>query len=275
MADSVFGFFAEELKRLRSISGMTQEQLAEATTYSASLVAAIETCRRIPSDDFAIRADKALGSDGILARLQPVVEATAVLPWFRSRVEVEKAAVEIREYESYQIPGLLQTEDYSRAVIAAARPMLSPDAIERAVALRMTRQQILEPSDDLPIGQEHTPRVWAIMDEAALNRVVGSPDVMQKQREHLIELAQLPNVTIQVISSSDGVTCAYGKAFTILTPASGNGNGSPVVYLEDIRNARYVRDRDEVAQYVLTFDHLRAYAFNDRRSLDLIRGGNK
>jgi len=113
-----------------------------------------------------------------------------------------------------------------------------------------------------------------IMDEAALHRIVGSPDVMRKQREHLIELAHLPNVTIQVISNNDGVTCAYGKAFTILTP-SGNGNGSPVVYLEDIRNARYVRDRDEVAQYVLTFDHLRACALNDSKSLALIKGMNK
>jgi len=274
---SPLAFFAAELKRLRGIVGMTQEQLAEATTYSSALVAAIETCRRIPSDDFAERADKALGTDGILARLQQLVESTSVLPWFRNRVEVERNATEIREYESYQIPGLIQTEAYARAVVAAARPMLTQDAIERAVALRMTRQQILEPDETLPIDQEQTPRLWVIIDEAALDRVVGGADIMQEQRAHLIELAHLPNVTIQIISNSDGVTCAYGKAFTILTSSSssGNGNGSPVVYLEDIRNARYVRDRDEVAQYVLTFDHLRACALNDRRSLDLIRGGNK
>jgi transcriptional regulator with XRE-family HTH domain len=272
MADagsSPLAFFAAELKRLRDTAGTTQEQLAEATTYSPSLVAAIETCRRIPSDDFALRADKALGTDGILARLQDLVERTSVLPWFRNRVEVERNAAEIREYESYQIPGLLQTEAYARAVIGAARPMLAPDAIEHAVALKMTRQQILEPDDDLPIDQEHTPRLWVIMDEAALNRVVGGPDVMQKQREHLIELAHLPNVTIQIISNNDGVTCAYGRAFTILTSS---GNGSPVVYLEDVGSARYVRDRDEVARYALSFDHLRACALNDSKSLVLIRG---
>jgi len=243
--------------------------LAEATTYSAALVAAIETSRRIPSDDFATRADKALGTDGILARLQDLVEKTSVLPWFRNRFEVERDAVEIREYESYQIPGLLQTEAYARAVIDAARPMLAPDATERAVALKMTRQQILEPDDDLPIDQEHTPRLWVIMDESALHRVVGSAEIMQKQREHLIDLAHLPNVTIQVISNKDGVTCAYGRAFTILTSS---GNGSPVVYLEDVGSARYVRDRDEVARYALSFDHLRACALNDSKSLALIKG---
>jgi transcriptional regulator with XRE-family HTH domain len=262
-------FLAAELKRLRGIVGMTQEQLAEATTYSPALVAAIETCRRIPSDDFAARADKALGTDGILARLQALVEQTSVLPWFRNRVEVERNAIEIREYESYQIPGLLQTENYARAVLCAVRPMLTKDAIERAVALRMTRQQILEPDETLPIDQEHTPRLWVIMDEAALNRAVGSADIMQEQREHLTELAHLPNVTIQVISNDDGVTCAYGRAFTILTSS---GNGSPVVYLEDVGSARYTRDRDEVARYTLSFDHLRACALNDAKSLDLIRG---
>jgi transcriptional regulator with XRE-family HTH domain len=275
MTDSVsspLAFFAAELKRLRGNAGMTQEQLAEATTYSPALVAAIETGRRIPSDDFAARADTALGTDGVLARFQTLVEQTSVLPWFRNRVEVERNAAEIREYESYQIPGLLQTEDYARTVLGAARPMLAKDAIERAVALRMTRQQILEPDEELPIDQEQTPRLWAIIDEAALNRVVGSAGIMQTQREHLIELAHLPNITIQVISNNDGVTCAYGRAFTILTSASGNGNGPPVVYLEDVGSARYVRDRDEVARYTLSFDHLRACALNDSKSLDLIRG---
>jgi transcriptional regulator with XRE-family HTH domain len=266
---SPLAFFAGELKRLRGAAGMTQEQLAEAASYSAALVAAIETSRRIPSADFSARADKALGSDGILARLQPLVEQTSVLPWFRDRFEVERDAIEIREYESYQIPGLLQTEAYARAVLGAARPMLSKDALGRAVALRLTRQQMLEPDDDLPIDQEHTPRLWVIMDEAALHRIVGGADIMQKQREHLIEMANLPNITIQVISNDDGVTCAYGRAFTILTSA---GNGPPVVYLEDVGSARYVRDRDEVARYALSFDHLRACALNDSKSLDLIRG---
>jgi transcriptional regulator with XRE-family HTH domain len=276
MTDSVsspLAFFAAELKRLRGNAGLTQEQLAEATAYSPALVAAIETCRRIPSDDLAARADTALGTDGILARLQTLVEQTSVLPWFRNRVEVERNAAEIREYDSYQIPGLLQTEDYARVVLGAARPMLAEDAIERAVALRMTRQQILEPDEELPIDQEQTPRLWVIMDEAALNRIVGSADIMRAQREHLIELAHLPNITIQIISNNDGVTCAYGRAFTILTSSgNGNGNGPPVVYLEDVGSARYVRDRDEVARYTLSFDHLRACALNDSKSLGLIRG---
>jgi transcriptional regulator with XRE-family HTH domain len=266
---SALAFFGSELRRLREIAGMTQAAVAQRTQFALATVSAYETGKRIPSPEFAEGADKLFGTDGYLARLQGLVDTLSVLPWFRSRVEVERNAAEIREYESYQVPGLLQTEDYARAVIGAARPMLAKDAIERAVALRLTRQQILEPDEDLPIDQEQTPRLWAIIDESALTRVVGSAEIMREQRQHLISLAHLPNITIQVISNNDGVTCGYGKAFTILTPA---GNGSSVVYLEDVRSARYLRDRDEVAQYVLIFDHLRSCALNDSKSLELIKG---
>jgi transcriptional regulator with XRE-family HTH domain len=265
---SALAFFGSELRRLREKAGFTQAVLAERTNYALATVSAYETGKRIPSQDFAVRADTLFGTDGDLARLQGLVDSLSVLPWFRNRVEVERKAAEIREYESYQVPGLLQTEDYMRTVLSAGRPMLAKDAIARAVALRMTRQQILEPDEDLPIDQEQTPRLWVILDEAALHRVVGSPEIMAKQRQHLIDMAHLPNVTIQVISNDDGVTCAYGRAFTILSAS----NGSPVIYLEDVGSARYVRDRDEVAQYVLTFDHLRACALNDSRSLDVIKG---
>jgi transcriptional regulator with XRE-family HTH domain len=265
---SPLAFFASEVKRLRANAGMTQEQLADATGYSPSTIAAIETCRLIPAAKFAELANKAFGTDGYLTGLQELVERTAVLPWFRDRMEVERKAIEIREYESYQIPGLLQTEDYARAVISSARPMLPEDAVERAVALRMTRQQILDRDDNLPVDQEHYPRLWAVMDEPPLHRVVGGAEIMQAQREHLAEMAQRPNVTIQIIPNSEGVTCAYGRAFTILTSAS----GPPVVHLEDIRDARYLRDRDKVANYMLVFDHLRACALNDKKSLKLIKG---
>ena len=189
-------------------------------------------------------------------------------PWFRDRMDVERRATEIREYDSYQIPGLLQTEDYARAVISAGRPKMSEDEIERAVAVRMTRQQILERDDDLPADQDNTPRLWAILDEAALLRIVGSTEIMRVQRDHLADMTKRPNITIQVISNGEGVTCAYGRAFTILI----SNNGPSVVYLEDLINAHYVRTRDEVAQFTLKFDHLRSNALTDDKSQRLIKG---
>lgn len=263
---SPLAFFAAELKRLRSIGGMTQEQLAEATTYSPALVAAIETCRRIPSDDFATRADKALGTDGILARLQQLVESTAVLPWFRDLVETERSAVSIQTYESYLVPGLLQSEDYARHAVSATRPRLSEDEVQRAVTLRMTRQQILD-------DQDNPPKLWAIIDESVLHRQIGSKDVMKAQCQHLLDVGQRPHIAIQVIPDTKGAACAYGKDFMILTFNSTNKRPRvPMAYLEDTRSARYIREQDEIGAYSVTFDYLRSYALDDLQSADLIRG---
>ncbi len=275
---SPLAYFRAELKRLRERCGMTQGEVAERTNYALSTVSAYETGRLVPSAGFAERADEVFGTDdydaatkthnGDLARLQRLVENVSVRPWFRDRMDVERRATEIREYDSYQIPGLLQTEDYARAVISAGRPKMSEDEIERAVAVRMTRQQILERDDDLPADQDNTPRLWAIIDEAALLRVVGSPEIMRVQRDHLADMTKRPNITIQVIPNGEGVTCAYGRAFTILI----SNNGPSVVYLEDLINAHYVRTRDEVAQFALKFDHLRSNALTDDKTLRLIKG---
>lgn len=275
---SPLAYFRAELTRLRERSGMTQSEVADRTNYALSTVSAYETGRLIPSAAFAERADELFGTgdydevakthNGDLARLQKLVERVSVRSWFRDRVDVERKAAEIREYESYQAPGLLQTEYYARAIIGVGRPKMSPDEIERAVALRMTRQEILEPDTDLPADQEQTPRYWAIVDESALLRVVGSPEVMKAQREHLIEMAQRPNITIQISLNAMGPTSAYGRAFTILV----SHNTSSVVYLEDPNSAHYVRDRDDVSRYALIFDHLRASALDDTQTLRLLKG---
>jgi transcriptional regulator with XRE-family HTH domain len=253
-------FYAAELRRLRGIAGMTQEQLAAATSWSTSLVAAIETCRRIPSGDFSDRADKALRTDGILSRLQALVEQTSVLPWFKDLVEVERRATEIRIYETYVIPGLLQTEDYARSVISATRPVLADEDIDRAIALRMTRQEALHREDE-------PPRLWAILDESVLYRVNGTREVMLGQLQALVEASKQPNIVVQIIPNSEGSTAAGGRNFILLTLKS----EPAIAYLEDIRSARYLRKPDDVAQYALTYDHLRSSALPDVKSAALIR----
>jgi transcriptional regulator with XRE-family HTH domain len=278
---SPLAFFGGELKRLRERTGMTQTDVAKQTNYALSTVSAYERGTLIPSSAFAERADGIFGTDeydeatkihnGDLARLQKLVEQVSVRPWFRDRVEVERKATEIREYESYQIPGLLQTEDYAQAIVSSVRPVLADDAIERAVALRMTRQQILEPDDGVPIDQANGPRLWSIIDESALYRVVGSPDIMKAQCEHLVTMARRPNITIQIVPNTEGATCAFGRAFAVLV----SRNNSAVVYFEDIGTARYVRDRDEVSRYNLIFDYLRSCALNDKQSIELIKGAVK
>jgi hypothetical protein len=131
----------------------------------------------------------------------------------------------------------------------------------------MTRQEVLELHDDLPADQDQSPRYWAIIDESALHRVVGSPEIIRAQRDYLTEMAQRPNITIQIISNEKGPTSAYGRAFTILV----SHNNSSVVYLEDPNSAHYVRERDDVNKYTLIYDHLRASALDDTQTLRLLK----
>jgi transcriptional regulator with XRE-family HTH domain len=257
-AASPLSFFASEMVRLRNAAGLSQPALAKRLNYSASQVAKIETCQRIPKRDLAARLDEVLGTDGLFSRLQPLVERSSVLPWFRDLFDVEGTAAQIRTYESYLIPGLLQTEAYARAAVEAVRPVVSAEDAEQAVAIKMTRQEIL----DRPDG----PRLWAVIDESVLHREVGGPVVMHRQREHLLKLHQHPRVVVQVIPNGAGLCCAFGRSFALLTFQ----NQGDLVYVEDVGSARYIRDRDEAARYSLTFDHLRGSALADDKSAGLI-----
>src|ERR1700729_1687691 len=158
------GLFAEELRRARSAAGLTQDQLAERVGYSPSLVAHVETGSRAPSLDFARRGDEALSTGGVLARLQPFGRSEAYPAWFRDWVEVEREAVSLRWFEPLLIPGLLQTEEDARAVLAAAPPASPEEEVERLVSARMDRQAILD--------QAGPPLLWVILDEGVLTRPV-------------------------------------------------------------------------------------------------------
>jgi len=263
---SALAFFGSELKRLRELAGMTQGELAEKVHSALSTVSAYETAKRVPPSDFAMSADEVLHADNHLIRLQGLVEQTSVLPWFRDRIEVERNAAEICEYDSYQIPGLLQAEDYMRCIIPAARPALTAEDAERAITLRLTRQDVLEPDENAPVDRPGDTRLWAIIDESALRRIVGSRAIMAKQMTHLASMAKCPNVTIQIMPFSAGVTPAYGRSFSILSA----GNGLAMLWLDDVFGARYIRDRDEVGRFNLVFDHLRAAALTDDRSAEFI-----
>jgi transcriptional regulator with XRE-family HTH domain len=257
-AASPLAFFASEMARMRKAAGLSQPALAKRLGYSASQVSKIEICERIPQADQASRLDEIFNTDGHFARLQPLVENTSMLPWFQELFKVEASAEEIRTYESYAIPGLLQTEDYARIAVESARPILSDEEIDQAVALRMTRQDILD--------RDRPPRIWAVIDESALCRLAGSPAVMRKQCEHLVCMGRRSNVVIQVITNDEGICCAGGRPFTLLSFR----HQIDMVYVESLYSAKYIRDRDETARYALTLDHLRGSALSDDKSMALI-----
>ena len=159
--------------------------------------------------------------------------------WFRAYVDLESAASLIRAYEGQLVPGLLQTEDYVRSVIRGALED-TPEEIERRVALRMARQTLLEQPD--------APRLWVVLDEAALRRPVGGSKVMRAQLERLIQATTMPNVTIQVIRMRGGAHPAMVGAFSVLRFA--DEELPDVVYVEHLTNALYLDRREDVEQYL-------------------------
>lgn len=164
-----------------------------------------------------------------------------ILPsWFEVYLGLEEAASLIRTYEVQFVPGLLQTADYARAVVRLGFPEASDDDVQRRVSVRMTRQE--------RFTSPGAPMLWAVLDEAVLRRPLGGAKVMRAQIEHLIKMAGLPNVTLQVVPFGAGGHAAAGGPFTILRFAE--PGLSDVVYLEQLTSALYLDKPADVDLYM-------------------------
>jgi transcriptional regulator with XRE-family HTH domain len=185
-----------------------------------------------------------------------------VLPsWFEMYLGLEHSASVIRTYQVQFVPGLLQTEDYARSVIRVGHQADSANEIDRRVQLRMTRQKMLtEPG---------APQFWAVIDEAAISRPFGAPHVMTAQLEHLLEMSELPNVTVQVLPFRLGSHAAAGGAFTILRFAE--PDLPDIVYLEQLNSAVYLDKRSEVEDYLAVMERVSVQADMPSTSTAMLR----
>jgi transcriptional regulator with XRE-family HTH domain len=262
-----------QLRRLRTEQGISREEAGEAIRASAWKIHRLENGQVSFKERDVIDLLRLYGVADpgevaafvILAR-----EANQpgwwhhygdVLPqWFRAYVDLESAAVLIRSYEAQFVPGLLQTEEYMRAVIRGAHLDESSEEVERRIALRMARQVLLT--------QEHAPRLWAVVDEGALRRPVGGPDVLRVQLERLIEAAELPNVRLQVLPFAAGAHPAMVGAFSILRFPE--PELPDVVYLEHLTNALYLEKREDVEEYLHVIDTICLRAARPDRTIEIL-----
>jgi len=184
-----------------------------------------------------------------------------VLPhWFEAYVGLEEVAIQIREYEVQFVPGLLQTEDYARAVTLLGHDAASAREIERRVRLRMQRQALLD--------RDEPPSFWAVIDEAVLRRPAGSQATMRGQLKHLVDMAQRPNVTIQVIPFQIGGHSAAGGSFSILRFAE--PDLPDVVYLEQLTSSLYLDKPDAVDSYLRVMERICMEAATPAASAEII-----
>jgi transcriptional regulator with XRE-family HTH domain len=242
-----------QLRRLRTEAGLSREQAGEAIRASEWKI------HRLENGQVGFKERDIID----LLRLYGVTDPTEVAefvalareanspgwwqhygdvlpPWFRTYVDLESVATLIRTYEGQFIPGLLQTDDYMRAVVQGAHLDESSEEAGRRVRLRMARQTLLT--------REQPPRLWAVVDEAAMRRPVGGREVMRGQLERLIEAAKLPNVTLQVLAFDAGAHPAMVGSFSVLRfPEE---ELPDVVYLEHLTSALYLNKPEEVDQYL-------------------------
>ncbi|MBV8541630.1 MAG: helix-turn-helix domain-containing protein [Pseudonocardiales bacterium] len=247
-----------ELRRLREASGTTIGAAAHAIRVSHAKISRMELGRvgfkeRDVADLltlYGITDEQERGAFLALARRSNVPgwwhDYSDVLPsWFEMYLGLEQASSLIRTYEPQLMPGLLQTREVARAVVQLGDLSGSGDDIERRVALRMRRQEMLT--------QPGAPQLWAVIDEAALWRIDGR-SVIRAQLQHLIEMAELPNITLQVIPIYSGAHPAVGGPFTILRFSE--PDLPDIVYLEQLASALYLDKRWYVRHYLVVMDRL-------------------
>lgn len=182
--------YGDWLKAQRTGAGLTQEQLAQAAIMTRTHIAHIEAGRRVPSRDDARRLDRALGTGDVLSSFLPGRDDT-LADYFEPARQLEQQAIQISEFAVTYVPGLLQTEEYARAVLGSAYPPHSDEERDRRVVTRLDRQRIL--SD--PVN----PVMWALLDEAVLRRPIGGRAVMAKQLRHIVGLVEAKRVRVHVL----------------------------------------------------------------------------
>jgi len=261
-----------ELRRLREQAELTCEEVGQRLECSGTRISRMETGRISVRPGDVRELLEVYGVSGAEADslVQLAREARRkgwwhtygrVLPtWFEAYIGLESEAVRLRDFQSLVMPGLLQTEDYARAVLRAAPHAGSSAEIDRQVALRMERQRIL--------GQADPPDVWIVLSESVLRVHVGGPAVMRAQLLRLAELAGRPNVTVQVLPYTTAAHVHPVSPFTMLEFAD---TADPaVVYLEHLTGSLFLENEDEVRRYRVIFDHLRAESLGTGQSADLI-----
>ena len=258
-----------ELRRRREAAGVTIDGVAERLECSASKISRIETghTSATPRD-----VRDMLEIYGVLGaecdELVQIAREARQKGWWHpystvltgAYVGLEAAAQSVRAYEQQVVPGILQTEEYAKAMIKAARPDITADEVDRRVRVRLGRQSLLNQDDPIEL--------WVVLDEAVVSRPVGGDGVMRAQLERLVEASDLPNVTLQILPFEAGGHAGMDGTFAILDfPEPSDPD---VVYAENATGGLFLEKSDELRKYTFIFDHIRAAALGPEESVAYI-----
>ncbi|MCX5375850.1 helix-turn-helix transcriptional regulator [Streptomyces sp. NBC_00091] len=246
--------FGQLLKLVRVAAGMERAELGARLGYSASTIASYEQGRRIPQPDFIDRADEVLGAGGVLKTLKEEMARAQYPAFFRDAAGFEAKAVALRVYAAIAVPGLLQTEEYARAVFRMQRPLLDDDVIEQRLAARLARQAIY---DRRPV-----PLLSFVIEEFVLRRPIGGRETMIGQLEQILLLGQKRNVEVQVMPVDREDHAGLGGPFNLIDTAKGQRIG----YTEVQDDSRLYTGRAKIHELESRYGILRSQALTPRES---------
>ncbi|MDT0320167.1 helix-turn-helix domain-containing protein [Streptomyces millisiae] len=251
-------------KRARERAGLSQQEAADRLNYGVDMVGSVESGRRVASPEMLLAADKLFGTGGLLTAVIDDLEKartkarTRHPAWFRVFARLEGKAVEIHEYSTMVIPGLLQTESYARALYGVRQPPFSKETIDTRVADRLERQKILH---NWP-----PPKASFVIEESVLRRQIGGREVHRGQLLNLLRAAELPGTELQIMRTDQPEHPGLTGPFTLLTPKG----KSQLVYIESHGQNRLITDAEQVRLMAARYGSIRAQALNFRESTELI-----
>ncbi|GHH32824.1 helix-turn-helix domain-containing protein [Streptomyces candidus] len=250
--------YGEELKLRRTVAGLTQEALGEMVVCSPTLISHYESGRRLPSSEDARRIDRALGTDGFFERWLEDLEAKYA-DHFAGVVELEKLASAIRQFALSLVPGLLQTEDYARALFRSYRPNHTAEELDKEVVIRTERARVLDGPG--------SPELWTLLDEAVLRRQVGGPEVMARQLHKIADMAEAGRIRLHVLPFGAG---AHSLLESLLTMMAFE-DGAPVAYVEGLYTGHLMDEPALVSACQTAYDLALSDALSHRESVALVR----
>ncbi|MFD0059212.1 helix-turn-helix domain-containing protein [Streptomyces sp. NPDC127168] len=250
--------FGQTMKTLRVRAGLEREEFGRRIGYSASTVASYEQGRRIPSPRTIERADEVLDAGGLLTVWKEQVERAQYPVFFQGMATLEKEAIELLAYDALVVKGLLQTEEYMRALLAMRRPVLDQETIEQRVAARLARQDIFD--------RRPSPLLSFVMDESVLRHRYGGKGVLRGQLEHLLLVGQKRNVEIQVMPTVCEDNAGVNGPFTVVT----RKDGTKFVYAEAQSTSTLQTDPEQTALAAARYGIIRSQALTPRESLEFI-----
>lgn len=260
----LFRALGKQLKVLRENASMSQRELGVAAHCGEDLISAMERGVRTPQPAFLVRADELLAAGGVLKAAVDDVRAaqararTRHPEWYRNYANLEAEAIELHDYSNQVVHGLLQTEDYARAIFSQRRPLLDEETIAKRVADRLARQQMFE--------RWPAPTCSFILEEAALLRPIGGRAVHKDQLLQMLRIGRLRTVELQIMPTDREEHPNVDGVFTLLTAKA----RQQVAYTEVQGYPRLITDAEEVRLITARYGILRSQALNARETLSLI-----